>query len=135
MANIPASMSAVPTEAVEQSIFVQWLELQGLTFTAIPNSTYTTSWSQKRKNQEAGLRAGFPDLVVCILPDQSTDNLGHFIAIEMKRLKGGRTSEQQKDWVDKLNLSGVDATVCKGAEAAITFVSQYIKDVKKMEIF
>lgn len=107
-------MSVVPTEAQEQQVVIQYLELKGHKFTAIPNSTYTPSFNQKRKNKQQGLRAGFPDLVAIID--------GNFIAIEMKRVKGSVVSQEQKDWIEALNNAGVEARVCKGADEAIKFI-------------
>jgi len=104
----------VPTEAQEQLVVVQYLELKGHKFTAIPNSTYTPSYNQKRKNTQQGLRAGFPDLVAIID--------GNFIAIEMKRTKGSVVSQEQKEWIEALNNAGVEARICKGADEAIKFI-------------
>lgn len=104
----------VPTEEVEQRNFVHWLNLKGYKYTAIPNSTFTKSWSQKRKNHDAGLRAGFPDMVVI------ANNT--FMCVELKRVKGGTTSTLQKEWHDALRLAGIPVAVCKGALEAIKFV-------------
>lgn len=104
----------MPTEEVEQRIFVNWLEIKGYKFTSIPNSTYTKSWSQKRKNMATGLRAGFPDMVVI------ANN--KFMCIEMKRLKGTYATPMQRDWIAALTAAGVPAKVCHGAEEAIAFV-------------
>jgi len=43
--------NTTPLETEEQRTFVQWLEYKKLIFTAIPNSTFTRSWSQKAKNK------------------------------------------------------------------------------------
>jgi len=108
----------VPTEDVEQRIFVQWLEWKGYRFTSVPNSTYTKSWSQKRKNTATGLRAGFPDMIV-IANDK-------FMCVEMKRTVGGSTTPQQKEWVEALNIANIPAAVCKGSSQAIDFVEGII---------
>ena len=107
-------MPVVPTEEAEQIVVVQYLELKGHKFTAIPNSTYTKSWNQKRKNTATGLRAGFPDMVAIID--------GNFIAIEMKRTKGGVVSKEQKEWIEALQEAGVEARICRGANEAIKFI-------------
>lgn len=107
-----------PTEAEEQIALVEWLELQGLRFTAIPNSTYTTSWSQKTKNRRTGLRAGLPDILILVAPSQAKDNLGRALFVEMKRLKGGTVSPQQREWIAALNglqSPSVDSVVAHGA--------------------
>lgn len=101
----------IPTEYEEQVAVVQYLDLKGHKYTAIPNSTYTKSWNQKRKNKAMGLNAGLPDLF-CII---------HFtpVWIEMKRRKGGVLSQAQKDWISALEDSGMTVWVCKGADEAI----------------
>lgn len=106
----------IPTEYEEQVAFVKWLELRGYTFTAIPNSTYTTSYNQKRRNHAMGLRAGLPDLLVI-----ANDRL---VFVEMKRIKGSVTSKEQKQWIEKLNNINIPARVCKGAHEAIKFIQE-----------
>jgi len=109
----------IPTEDVEQSNFVQWLQIKGYKFTSIPNSTYTKSWSQKAKNQRNGLRAGFPDMVVIVNKQ--------LICIEIKRIKGGVTSPAQQGWITALKEAGVPTKVCAGAQEAITFVNSIVR--------
>lgn len=104
----------IPTEEVEQRNFVQWLEIKGYKYTAIPNSTYTKSWKQKIKNRDMGLRAGFPDMVII------ANN--KFMCIELKRVKGSVLSSTQKEWIEALTNAGIPTAVCKGAEEAIAFV-------------
>lgn len=113
----------VPTEEVEQRVVVEYLRLRGHKFSAIPNSTYTPSWNQKRKNKEMGLNAGLPDLF-CII---------HYtpVWIEMKRRKGGRLSPAQKEWIQALEDSGQTVWVCHGADEAIDKIKQLEKHYKK----
>lgn len=112
--------NTTPLEEDEQATFVEWLEFQGLKFSSIPNSTYTTSIKQKVKNTKQGLRPGLPDLLI-IIP-----NLG-LLFIEMKRQKGSSTSQHQKDWIHELNkLDGIQAKVCFGCDEAIEFVSSIL---------
>jgi len=104
----------VPTEYEEQIVVVQYLQLKGHKHTAIPNSTYTPSFNQKRKNKAMGLNAGLPDLF-CLVNDIP-------VWIEMKRQKGGRLSDSQKSWIEALEQSGQTVVVAKGAEEAINFI-------------
>jgi len=122
--------NASPLETVEQITVVQWCELNGLKLTAIPNSTYTKSWNQKRKNHAEGVRAGFPDLIVLVAPRQSKDKQGHMLCVEMKRQKGGVVSEVQKEWHKALNgLSSphIEAVVARGAQEAIEYIGSFLK--------
>jgi hypothetical protein len=106
----------VPTEAQEQQVVIQYLELKGHKFTAIPNETGHTPEAKRRaiRMKRAGVRKGFPDLVAIID--------GNFIAIEMKRVKGSVVSQEQKDWIEALNMAGVEARICKGSKEAIDFI-------------
>lgn len=119
----------VPLEDEEQVEFVQWCEDRGIRLTSVPNNTYTKFHSVKRRNQLLGLRAGFPDLVVLISPDQSKDGEGYFLCIEMKRQKGGTVSDVQKAWhsaINGLNDLHVQAYVAKGKDEAVRIVSGYL---------
>lgn len=108
-------MIPIATEEVEQRNFVRWLDAKGYKYTSIPNSTYTKSWAQKRKNTAMGLRAGFPDMVVIAN--------GKFICVEMKRERGGVISTFQKDWIEAIKQTGVPVAVCAGAAEAIKFIN------------
>lgn len=128
----------VPLESEEQIVLVNWLDLVGLRHTSIPNSTYTTSWKQKRHNKNMGLHPGFPDLVVCVPHWQSKDGEGHLLLIEMKRRKRGVLSPDQKAWIAELNMlgaAGVEAVVCKGAEEAINLISKYFHPATNVSPF
>lgn len=123
-----AKTNNTPLESAEQKTLVAWLELQGLLFTAIPNSTYTTSWSVKRRNYEQGLRKGLPDLVIVIPPERAVDGTGRVIFCEMKRQRGGVVSPEQKKWIAALNAVGgtVDAFIAHGADEAIEEIARVI---------
>lgn len=111
-----------PTEAEEQIKFVQWLRLKNLPHFRVPNETYTKSWRQKNMNKALGVSKGIPDLFVC-LPNK-------LIAIEMKRVKGSVTSPEQKQWIERLNKAGVEATIAKGCVEAIAFTQLMLKSKK-----
>ena len=101
-------------EDLEQMRVVEWLEAKGYTYTSIPNATFTKSWKQKARTDLLGLRSGFPDLIIIAE--------GHFMAVEMKKKKGGVTTPNQKQWVKALTEAGIPAKVCNGADEAISFV-------------
>ena len=115
-------MNLLPEESDEQIAFVQWLELKRIKFTSIPNSTWTKSNNQKRKNYYEGLRKGFPDMIV-ICP--CGDGKKRLLAIEMKRIKGGVLSPEQKDWINEINeCEQAGAYCCRGADEAIRLMSE-----------
>ena len=127
-----------PTEDQEQEAFVQWLRLKGYPHFRVPNETYTRSWSQKAKNKKLGVSSGVPDLFVAvpfppphlIIAHKDRDDEVRnktLVSIEMKRKKGGVTSENQKKWIKTLNEAGIQTVVCKGCDAAIEFIESITK--------
>ena len=127
-----------PTEDQEQEAFVQWLRLKGYPHFRVPNETYTKSWSQKAKNKKLGVSSGVPDLFIAvpfppphlIIAHKDRDDEVRnktLVAIEMKRKKGGTTSENQKKWIKTLNEAGVQTVVCKGCDEAIEFIESITK--------
>ena len=123
-----------PLERQEQSAFVDWLEAQGLLFSATAQSTYTTSWNQKRLNHVTGLRKGVPDMLVLIPKDKSKDGEGQCLFIELKRAKRSLStvSDDQQAWHDAINELGVlniQCYICYGSAEAIKTVSHYLKSV------
>lgn len=121
-------MNTTPLEKDEQIAFVQWLEVNKIKFTSIPNSTWTPSIKQKQANIKAGLRAGLPDLLVLISQNQSKFDKALILFIEMKRQKGSTIGEGQKEWIEALNeVDNVQAQLCYGANQAIAFVQNFLK--------
>ena len=51
----------------------------------------------------------------------------HGLAIELKKEKGGRVSQAQKDWLNALEMRGYKATVAKGYEEAVETLLAYLK--------
>lgn len=107
-----------PLESSEQAVVVQYMELKGIKFSAIPNSTYTTSIKQKMNNKRQGVRAGLPDLLAIVN--------NQVIMIEMKRRKGGVVSDVQREWHIALNAAGLPTYVCHGSDEAIELINQYL---------
>jgi hypothetical protein len=110
-------------EAIEQEKVVKYLEelldkSEILEFGAIPSSTYTKSWNQKRKNKAMGVRKGAPDLMIVA---KNT-----LLFIELKRLKGGVVRKEQKRFITHLNTTGAVAVVCKGYEEAKTVIDEVV---------
>ena len=104
----------VPTEESEQVAVCQYLESKHLAYWHTPNSTFTKSWSVKKRNTRLGTKSGIPDLFVIIN--------NKLYGIEMKRRSGGVVSKSQKQWIKILNDSGVETIVANGADEAIEYI-------------
>ncbi len=77
--------------------------------------------SLRLKAKQQGLKKGYPDI---FLPVRNKEFSGLFI--ELKRIKGGSVSPEQKKFLKRLNGQGFMAVVCKGHEAAIEVIENYL---------
>ena len=100
----------IPSEHFEQRELVSWFrrKYEPCRIFAIPNGGLRSRMTAAKLKVE-GVSAGVPDLFV---PK-------HLLWVEMKRIKGGSLSKEQKDWRDYLiNECGHTWMVCFGAEDA-----------------
>lgn len=106
-----------PSERDEQVAFVQWLDISGYKFTAIPNGGHRHI-GQAVKLKEEGVRPGLPDILVIVK--------NRLVWVEMKRPdlkpkrdgKGGISDEQYR-WHDALNAcDNCQVFVCYSADEA-----------------
>lgn len=84
------------------------------------------------KMKKMGTSKGFPDLLVFIPIVGTTGEPDAYqpLAIEMKRKKNSMTSTEQKAWLKVLEMAGIPSRVCKGAEDAVAFVEESIKEIE-----
>lgn len=121
----------IPTEHQEQCAVVRFFDLthkehRGRLF-AVPNGAWLAGNPRTRaalvsKAKREGVRNGVPDLFLPIARGGY-----HGLFIEMKRLKGGVTSAEQKSWHQYLNEQGFLCVVCKGADNAIQLLKEYMQ--------
>lgn len=115
---IPAA-EKIKSEDMEQAEFVQYMRQihpEHRVF-AIPNGGHRSK-STAAKLKVTGVTAGVPDLFIPSL----------HLFIEMKRVKGGRTSAEQLDWLRYLRSIGYHAHVCNGKDEAINAVSYILNN-------
>lgn len=81
-----------------------------------------TSMKQAIKMKANGYVAGFPDLFIY-------EPIGEYngLAIEMKRVRGGVISPEQKKWISSLNDRKFKAVVCYGALDALAVIDKYFR--------
>ena len=109
----------VPSEHVEQSLFVQWFRRSypNVLIFAIPNGGARSKATAGRLKVE-GVVAGVPDLFV---PEWR-------LWIEMKRIKGGVISNEQQGMIEYLQSVDYHAIVCKGAEHAKAQILEFLNE-------
>ena len=115
----------VPLEHTEQANFFKAARLiLGIYYPlifAIPNGGKRTGRDGKGKQRE-GLKKGVPDIFLAM------PKIGYYgLFIEMKRLKGSTTSDEQKAYIKLLNRTGYKAVICKGYAKAVEVLRDYLK--------
>ena len=88
---------------------------------AIPNGGQRNIIVASKLKAE-GVRPGVPDLFLAV-PKKDY----HGLFIEMKKPKGGRVSDSQKEMIDDLNQLNYLSVVCKGWNEAKAAIEQYLK--------
>lgn len=106
-------------EEGEQEAVIEYCDLLGIPVVHIPNEGKRTVTGGARLKR-AGMRPGFPDLFFPIARGGY-----HGLFIEMKRRAGGKVSDAQRGWIDRLNHAGYFAIVCAGADEAIQIIENY----------
>ena len=75
-----------------------------------------------------GVKAGVPD--VCI----PVPRCGyHGLYIELKRQRGGKLSEEQKELIPKLRAQGYRVEICKGFHPAADLIEKYMRGALNRE--
>lgn len=116
----------VPTEAQEQMTLFSWAAMQSGKYPEL-NLLYHVPNGGSRHKAEAGrlraegVKAGVPDLCLPVARGQY-----HGLYIELKRQRGGRTSNHQSEWLDALSAQGYKAALCYGWEQAAGTIIEYL---------
>lgn len=81
------------------------------------------------KMKKAGVKPGLPDILIFDPPPKFIDQNAKGAVIELKRLKGGKVSAEQLDWLNYFDETDWFVGTCKGLNAAINFlkICGYIK--------
>ena len=115
-----SSSRLVPLECDEQVALAQWLDWSRIPYFAIPNGGDRHP-AVAAKLKAEGVKAGVPDLFLPI-----PRGAHHGLFVEMKRQRGGKLSDDQKDWIIKLQAQGYEVKVCAGFEAAKAAIEEYL---------
>ncbi len=88
---------------------------------SIPNGGHRSA-NEAIRLKASGVLAGIPDL---FLPAPSGNY--HGLYLELKRVGKSSVSPAQRDIIAKLRDQGYRVEVCKGAEAAVTTILDYLQ--------
>jgi len=112
---------AIPSEDHEQMLLVQWFRrtYAGVRIFSVPNGGARHP-AVAAKLKATGTSSGVPDLFIPAWR----------LWVEMKRVKGGSLSAEQKDWIQYLESVGYWVIVGKGAEDAKAKISAFFDQHK-----
>jgi len=119
--------TASPTEAQEQRALFEWAAWASARYPAlnllyhIPNGG-SRNPAEARHLKDQGVKPGVPDICLPV-----PNKIYHALYIELKRRKGGRTSDAQRQWIADLNGYGNRAVVCNGWEEARDVILDYLR--------
>lgn len=118
----------VPTEEQEQIALFNWAEWMSNTkwpelamMYHVPNGGYRNK-AEAGRFRAQGVKSGVPDIVLPVARGG-----WHGLYIELKRTVGGRVSEEQREWLDRLTEQGYYAAVCRGWEEAKDAIEGYLQ--------
>lgn len=112
------------TESSEQKRLMVWMRDNHPDLWEV---TYHVKNEQKRQGRAIGhdigmgIRSGVPDIII----DHPLRGY-HGLRIELKRAGGGRVSQAQRKWLERLNARGYRAVVCNGFEEAKGVIDEYV---------
>jgi hypothetical protein len=121
-------ITKTPTEGEEQATLFHWCEMVKGKYPELQLLFHIPNGGERRKSEAArmkaeGVKAGVPDL---FLPVARVTYHGLFI--EMKRRKGGRVSDEQREWIGNLLANGYAVEVCRGWEEAKDAIENYLDE-------
>lgn len=117
----------VPLESEEQITLFQWARLQSGKYPElsllyhVPNGG-SRNRAEAARLQAEGVKAGVPDLCLPVPRGQF-----HGLYIELKRMRGSRTSDLQVSWMESLMKQGYCVALCKGWQAAAQTIIEYLE--------
>ena len=116
-----------PTEEEEQTVVMHWATMAAgrwpelrLLF-HIPNGG-KRSKAEAVRFKAQGVKAGVPDICLPVPRGKY-----HGLYIELKRVKGGRVSDAQEQYISALRKQGYRVEVCFGMEQARDVIVEYLE--------
>lgn len=113
-------------ELLEQEALIQWADLTVINGRRVGDYLVHVPNEGKRgpkaasEFKRAGGRSGYPDLILDL-----PSGKWHGLRIEMKA-KGGKPTEAQLKWIERLRGAGYRAEVCYGFEEAQLRITEYL---------
>lgn len=118
----------VASESIEQQCLFRWAAYEWCNHKElelmyhIPNGGKRNITTAKRLKAE-GVKPGVPDIHLPVARGGY-----HGLYIELKKQIGGKTTENQENWIEALRKQGYYVLVCKGWKEASDAILKYLKE-------
>lgn len=125
--NAGMNTTRVPLEEYECIKFSQWLTINKIPHTHIANESRSGTRSAMIRNaklKRMGQSRGVWDYEIYVPIKGITGAVDSYelVKIEMKRIKGGTVSAEQKQWQKIYEKAGIYNKICYGANDAIDYI-------------
>ena len=122
-----------PAEDAEQTALFRWAAYQRGRWPELELMFHIPNGGKRSKAEAArfmrlGVKAGVSDVFLPVARGGC-----HGLWIELKRLKTGRPSAAQIEWIERMTQQGYAATVCHGWEQAAKVIAEYMSAGAKQE--
>lgn len=120
------NVAGAGSESQEQACLISWWHLAGpklapnVVLAAIPNGGARDAITGARLKRE-GVVKGMPDMLLACARSGK-----HGLFIELKRQRGGRLSESQRELFPLLEAQGYGVAVCRGWLSASDAIKAYL---------
>jgi len=116
----------VASESVEQICLFRWAMYEERKHPELALMYHIANGGKRnittaRRLKAEGVKAGVPDIHLPVARHGF-----HGLYIELKKIKGSGTTENQDHWLEALNAQGYHAVVCKGWEEASKKILSYL---------
>ena len=116
-----------PTEDVEQTQLFAWAQYASGKYPELTLMYHIPNGGKRGKAEAArfkaqGVKAGVPDICLPVARGKY-----HGLYIELKRVKGGRVSAAQEQYISALRKQGYRVEVCFGMEQARDVIVWYLE--------
>ena len=123
---LPDDVKRLPTEEQEQRKLFAWADRHSFLYPELALMFHVPNGGKRGKAEAGrfkaeGVKAGVPDIFLPVPMGQA-----HGLFIELKRIKGGKPSKEQMQWIEALREKGYAAEICNGAAEAENTICQYL---------
>lgn len=112
-----------PSEYEEQKALFIWAQYQIHNYPelALMYHIFNEGKRNPSKAKALGIKSGVPDICLPVARGGK-----HGAYIEMKKLYGGKLTENQEQWINNLIDQGYAVACCKGWQDAAAFIVEYL---------